>query len=110
MKTHELDVEAELARFDGELSIEAAATPPASWYVHPAVLAREAETVFRASWQYACPADLVAHPGSYARVDGFGESGIVVRSVIGRTRVPGLSRAAVHTSATNASTSCWGAV
>ena len=48
-KNGTLDLEAELARFDGDLAIEAAATPPASWYTHPAVLARESETVFRGS-------------------------------------------------------------
>jgi choline monooxygenase len=74
-----LDLDSELARFDGDLAIEAAATPPSSWYTHPAVLARESETVFRGSWQYACPADLVARPGSYARVDVLDESWIVIR-------------------------------
>jgi len=73
------DLAAELARFRTDLPIEAAATPPASWYTDPAVLAREGETVFRRSWQYACPTDRVARPGSYVRVDLLGESYLVLR-------------------------------
>jgi choline monooxygenase len=73
------DLEAELARFRVDLPIEAASTPPASWYTDARVLEREKETVFRNSWQYACPADRVARPGSYVRVDVLGESAIVLR-------------------------------
>jgi choline monooxygenase len=74
-----LDLSAELERFRDELPIEAASTPPASWYTHPALLARESETVFRRSWQYACPTQLVAEPGSYVRVDVLGDSFVVLR-------------------------------
>jgi choline monooxygenase len=79
MKTSVLDLEAELTRFRTDLPIEAASTPPASWYTHAAILAREAETVFRRSWQYACPTDRVAEPGSYVRVDIVGDSYLVLR-------------------------------
>jgi phenylpropionate dioxygenase-like ring-hydroxylating dioxygenase large terminal subunit len=41
------------------------ATLPWSWYSDPEVLRREQERIFRRAWQYACPADLVAEPGSY---------------------------------------------
>src|SRR4029453_11333955 len=63
------DLAAELARFRADLPIEAASTPPSSWYTHAEVLALELDTVFRRSWQYACPRDRVALPGSYVRVD-----------------------------------------
>lgn len=81
-----LDVEREVARFRCDLPIEAASTPPASWYTHPAMLEREAETVFRHSWQYACPSDRVAAPGSYVRVDILGDSYLVIRDEAGVLR------------------------
>jgi phenylpropionate dioxygenase-like ring-hydroxylating dioxygenase large terminal subunit len=81
-----MDLALELERFQDDLSIEEAATPPASWYTSPAVLAREAETVFRRSWQYACPTDRVAAPGSYVRVDVLGDSYIVLRDAHGVLR------------------------
>ena len=75
-----LDVEHEVRRFRADLPIEAASTPPSSWYTQPALLAREGETVFRRSWQYACPTDRVAAPGSYVRVDVAGDSYLVLRA------------------------------
>jgi choline monooxygenase len=75
-----MDLAAELARFQSDLPIEAASTPPASWYTRPEVLAREAETVFRRSWQYACPSARVSVPGSYVRVDLLGDSYLVLRN------------------------------
>jgi choline monooxygenase len=86
VKTNGIDLAAELRRFRHDLPIEEASTPPASWYTSPAVFEREAETVFRRSWQYACPTDLVARPGSYARVDLLGESYIVLRDAGGTLR------------------------
>lgn len=81
-----LDVEHEIRRFRTDLPIEAAATPPSSWYTAPALLARESETVFRRSWQYACPSDRVATPGSYVRVDVAGDSYLVLRGRDGTLR------------------------
>jgi phenylpropionate dioxygenase-like ring-hydroxylating dioxygenase large terminal subunit len=43
----------------------AQATLPWSWYSDPEVLRREQERIFRRAWQYVCPLDLVAEPGSY---------------------------------------------
>jgi choline monooxygenase len=86
VSTRTFDLALELARFRADLPIEAAHTPPASWYTHPAVLARELESVFQSSWQYACPADRVARPKSYVRVDLPGESVIVVRDAEGTLR------------------------
>ncbi len=86
MNETNIDLAAELARFRTDLPVEAASTPPSSWYTHPAVLAREIETVFRRSWQYACPADRVAAPGSYVRVDVAGDSFLVLRDRSGTLR------------------------
>ena len=77
--TNGLDLGLELGRFRADLPIEAASTPPASWYTEAAILAREGETVFRRSWQYACPSDRVARPGDYVRVDILGDSYLVLR-------------------------------
>ena len=86
MNRSNLDVPAELARFRTDLPIEAAATPPSSWYTQDEILAREAETVFRRSWQYACPSDRVGAPGSYVRVDVLGDSYLVLRGADGKLR------------------------
>jgi choline monooxygenase len=72
-------LQSELARFRADVPIEAARTPPRSWYVEPALHEHEAQRVFRRSWQYACPAARVAEAGSFARFDLLGESWIVVR-------------------------------
>src|SRR5262245_48934250 len=70
---------AQLERFPPEVPIAEARTPPKSWYVAPEFLERERATVFRRSWQYACPLDLLRKPGDYARVDVLGETYVVLR-------------------------------
>ncbi|HEX9792605.1 MAG TPA: hypothetical protein VGC54_01345 [Planctomycetota bacterium] len=42
---------AELDRFDPDLPLAAAATPPASWYRDPAFFALEKAAVFLRGWQ-----------------------------------------------------------
>ncbi|MSR63117.1 MAG: aromatic ring-hydroxylating dioxygenase subunit alpha [Planctomycetes bacterium] len=81
-----MDLRVELQRFRDELPIEAASTPPASWYTRAEVLERETETTFRDSWQYVCPSDRVAAPGSYVRVDIVGDSYLVLRDRAGVLR------------------------
>lgn len=76
----------EVRRFRRELPIEEASTPPASWYTSREVFELERRTVFRRSWQYACPLDLVTRPGEYVRVDLLGESVLVVRGADGVLR------------------------
>ena len=49
----------------GLASGTAQATLPWSWYSDPEVLRREQEWIFRRAWQYVCPADLVAEPGTF---------------------------------------------
>ncbi len=58
-------VRAALSRFDGNLPIERAFTPPASWYVSPAFLEWERTRVFRRTWQAVGRLDQVKRPGDY---------------------------------------------
>jgi len=51
--------------FDPTLPIERAWTPPADWYLDPAMLTLERERVFRRSWQAVGRTDQVARPGDY---------------------------------------------
>ncbi len=74
-----LDVRAEIERFDASLPIEAAWTPPASWYVEPEVLALEAATVFARSWLLAARADQVAAAGAFATARCADRDTVVVR-------------------------------
>ncbi len=48
-----------------EHPLEEGWTLPAAWYSDDAVAARERERIFARSWQYGCPAELVAAPGSF---------------------------------------------
>jgi phenylpropionate dioxygenase-like ring-hydroxylating dioxygenase large terminal subunit len=49
-----------------EHPLEEGWTLPASWYSDDSVAAAERESIFARSWQYACPAEHVAEPGSFA--------------------------------------------
>ena len=80
------ELEREVLRFDPEIPIDEAATPPSSWYTRPEFLELEKETVFRNSWQYACPKDKLAAPGDYVRVDVLGDSYMVVLDAEGALR------------------------
>jgi choline monooxygenase len=76
----------EIARFDAQLPIEDAWTPPASWYTSAEVYALERRAVFRPSWQpVARLADLDA-PGNYASGRLAGEPWVVVRGRDGALR------------------------
>src|SRR5262245_33452248 len=52
---------------------------PASWYTDPAVLALEAERIFRRTWQYVGRADQLARPGDYVTGEAGGVPVVVVR-------------------------------
>jgi len=81
-----MDVERELERFDAEVPIDQAATPPASWYVEPAFAALERTRVFRDTWHFACRADQVARPGACVSIDVLGDPYLVVRDEAGVLR------------------------
>ncbi len=60
------DLAREIARFDPDVPLARASSPPASWYVDSAFHDLEADAVFSRHWLFACPADHVAEPGSWA--------------------------------------------
>jgi len=76
----------ELARFDPEVPIARAFTPPASWYTDPAVLALEARGVFKRGWQWVGRLDQLAKPGDYFSGALLGEPWLVVRGDDGEIR------------------------
>ncbi len=71
--------------FDPTPSIDAAATPPASWYIDPE-LARLERSVFAGSWQYAGPAHLLQGPGDFVSGNTADEPWVVVRQNDGSLR------------------------
>mgnify|MGYP002083552037 CR=1 FL=1 len=61
---HEVPIDVRvLAATNRDLS--QAATPPASWYLDPAVLDREKAAIFGSTWQLAGHTDQVREPGDY---------------------------------------------
>jgi choline monooxygenase len=81
-----VDPAAEIARFDPELPLARAWTPPASWYTRPELAALERERVFRRAWHFACRADQVARPGACVAIDVAGDPYFVVRDGGGALR------------------------
>jgi phenylpropionate dioxygenase-like ring-hydroxylating dioxygenase large terminal subunit len=73
-------VSSEIDRFDSSLSLEAARTPPASWYVDPRFLELEREALFRRTWQAVGRLDQVARPGDYFTGELLGDPFVVVRT------------------------------
>jgi choline monooxygenase len=71
---------AEIARFDPELPLERASTPPGSWYTDPAILALERERLFFRSWHAAARLDQLAAPGAFVADALLGEPYLVVRA------------------------------
>lgn len=81
-----MDLHAEVRRFDPTISVEAASTPPASWYTHPAFWDLEKRTLFAWSWQPVALAHQLAHPGSFVSGCFLGEPWVVVRDLDGVLR------------------------
>ncbi|MBI3925148.1 MAG: aromatic ring-hydroxylating dioxygenase subunit alpha [Armatimonadetes bacterium] len=69
----------EIQRFDPEVPIEEAVTPPSSWYIGPGFLEVERQTVFRRSWQAVGRLDQVPGNGDYFTGQFMGEPYVVVR-------------------------------
>jgi choline monooxygenase len=72
--------------FDPTLPIEIAPTPPSSWYTDGAFLARETETVFRATWQFVARADQLDSPGDFVSGRFLDGPWVVVRGHDGTLR------------------------
>ena len=56
---------AEIERFDPRVPIEAAWTPPSSWYTDAGFFALERRTVFHRSWQLVARKDQLTETGAY---------------------------------------------
>lgn len=72
--------------FDPAVPIEAAPTPPSSWYTDPAFLAVEKKEVFEKAWIAIGRADQVAEPGSYFTSNLAGNPILVLRDEEGTLR------------------------
>jgi choline monooxygenase len=68
-----------IARFDPDLPVERASTPPASWYVDPAFFALEQERVLRRHWLPVGRALQLGGAGAYFTGHWLGEPLVVVR-------------------------------
>ena len=55
----------EIQRFQADVSIESARTPPASWYTSRAFLELEKRAVFQNQWLFAGRQDQLRNPGDY---------------------------------------------
>jgi choline monooxygenase len=76
----------ELARFDAARPIQAAWTPPASWYVDPEFLELETHAVLRNSWQPVGRVDQAERPGEFFSGVFLGQPYVVVRDDQGELR------------------------
>ena len=72
--------------FDPTLPVEAAPTPPASWYLDPGVYEAERREVFEKSWIAVGRLDQVAEPGAYFTGDVAGNPYVVLRDEQGELR------------------------
>lgn len=82
----QIDLGAELARFDPELSIARAWTPPSSWYTAQSFFELEQRTVIAGSWQPVAHVTDFAAPGDYVSGCLAGEPWVVVRTEKGELR------------------------
>ena len=79
-------LERELARFDPELPIERAWTPPSSWFTSPEIHALELEAVLAGTWQPVARIERLREPGDYVSGCLAGEPWVVVRGDDGELR------------------------
>lgn len=63
-----------------------ASTPPASWYTDPAMLVVEKDKIFRCTWQYAAPLDVLRFPGNYVATEIVGIPIVLTRDQQGTLR------------------------
>lgn len=73
-------------QFDPNVPIEAAATPPRSWYIDPLVYEAEKRNVFEKSWIAVGRADQLTSTGSYFTGDLVGNPYVVLRDEHGELR------------------------
>ena len=70
----------EVRRYDAAVSLEAAVTPPSSWYTHSSMAELENRSVFSGNWILVGRSDQVSEPGSYFTVEVAGEPIVIVMS------------------------------
>jgi len=70
----------EVARFDAQRPIQAAPTPPSSWYLSPLFAQAELASIFARSWQFACRLDQVNKVGDFVATFIGQEPVVVVRA------------------------------
>ena len=76
----------EVERFDPEVPLEEASTPPSTWYTEPAFYELERERVFSANWIVAANAHDLREPGQYVAGEMAGERYLLVRGEDGALR------------------------
>src|SRR5882762_8200618 len=84
----------ELARFDVASPIQAAPTPPASWYVEADFLQLETLAVLRNSWQPVGRLDQAARAGDFFAGSFLGQPYVVVRD--GRGKLQAFHNVCAH--------------
>ena len=77
---------AEIRKFDPDLPIEEAWTPPASWYTSAEVYALERAAVFSRTWQPVARVDQLPERGDYLSGCTAGEPWVVLRDAQGAIR------------------------
>jgi choline monooxygenase len=78
--------DAELAKFDASVPLEAATTPPATWYLEPDIYELERRTVFRRNWLCACRAEQVVAPHAFVALSLAEQPLVVLRNAVGELR------------------------
>ena len=76
----------EVRRFDPEVPIEEAWTPPSSWYTRTGFYEIERDVVFGRTWQPVARVDQIANPGDYITGCLAGEPWVVLRDHDGEVR------------------------
>jgi choline monooxygenase len=76
----------EVLRFDPDLPLESAGSPPSSWYTDPGLYALEQSAVFGRRWVFACRSSEVSAPGSFASGCHGGSPWVVARDTDGTLR------------------------
>ncbi|XP_002737044.1 uncharacterized protein LOC100369278 [Saccoglossus kowalevskii] len=72
-------VEKEVLKFDPQLPVERAPTPPSSWYTNPSILELEKRSIFANNWVAVGRLNQVETPGQYFQGTFADESFIVCR-------------------------------
>lgn len=76
----------ELERFDVDIPIERAHTPPASWYTTPELFELERSAVFGRSWQPVARVEQLREPGSYVAGCFADRPWVITRDLEGQLR------------------------